>query len=269
MAVYYISTTGSDSTGVGSSGNPWATPSKAHTAAASGDTIYCSPGTYIPALSTTTKNLTWSYITALRDVIWNGSGSNFDQKSNSVYTGIVFANYAAGGSVVWYQDSGSLKTTTFNNCEFRGGTVVANPGNYFYSQYDQWNITFNNCILNDIHGNAANSVIYTTTNGFATFTNCTFYFSTGGSSRLLAIGTYWGASTLKNCIFDNESGADVPFHNGNTGSISGGGNITKGTISNIAGITTTATTDNLFVSPGNNDFHLRQTTTIIDTGVVV
>lgn len=47
MAIWYISTTGNDTTGTGSKAAPFATPKKAVTAAANGDTIYFLPGTYV------------------------------------------------------------------------------------------------------------------------------------------------------------------------------------------------------------------------------
>jgi hypothetical protein len=51
MAEYYVATTGSDSTGDGSEGNPWATPGYAQSQIASGDSVGIQPGTY-----TTTTN---------------------------------------------------------------------------------------------------------------------------------------------------------------------------------------------------------------------
>jgi hypothetical protein len=41
MATYYVATTGNDTTGDGSSGNPWATPGKgAASATSAGDIVY-------------------------------------------------------------------------------------------------------------------------------------------------------------------------------------------------------------------------------------
>ena len=52
MADIYVATTGNDSTGTGSSGNPYATPGKAASVAAAGDTIYLKYGTYTLTTST-------------------------------------------------------------------------------------------------------------------------------------------------------------------------------------------------------------------------
>ncbi len=45
-ATYYVSTTGSDTTGIGSSGNPWATFSKGISSMSGGDTLIAKSGTY-------------------------------------------------------------------------------------------------------------------------------------------------------------------------------------------------------------------------------
>ena len=60
MATYYISTTGNDSTGDGSTGNRWATLTKAVTSCANGDTIVIGDGVYNEAAAVipTKKNLT-------------------------------------------------------------------------------------------------------------------------------------------------------------------------------------------------------------------
>ena len=52
MATIYVATTGNDSTGDGSVGNPYASPGKAASVAGSGDTIYVKSGTYTLTTST-------------------------------------------------------------------------------------------------------------------------------------------------------------------------------------------------------------------------
>lgn len=47
---YYVSNGGNDTTGDGSSGNPWATLSKAYTSIATNSIILCQPGRYAPVL---------------------------------------------------------------------------------------------------------------------------------------------------------------------------------------------------------------------------
>jgi hypothetical protein len=55
VADRYVATTGNDTTGDGSSGNPYATPGKAMSVAGAGDTIYVKAGTY--TLTTATINV--------------------------------------------------------------------------------------------------------------------------------------------------------------------------------------------------------------------
>ena len=68
MATYYIAPTGNDSTGTGSSGSPWKTMDRAHTAMSSGDTCILKNGTYLLAsgqgiagngFGVTKANTTW------------------------------------------------------------------------------------------------------------------------------------------------------------------------------------------------------------------
>lgn len=54
---YYVRTTGNDTTGDGSSGNPWATLAKAVTTAASGSRIDIGAGVFAPAAAINNKNL--------------------------------------------------------------------------------------------------------------------------------------------------------------------------------------------------------------------
>ena len=82
MATYYINAdTGNDSTGDGSSGSPWLLLSKAHTEAASGDTIICqdSTATYAFTNQIFTKDLT------VEGEQVDASGAVFDGNNAEVY----------------------------------------------------------------------------------------------------------------------------------------------------------------------------------------
>jgi hypothetical protein len=61
MADIYVATTGSDSTGTGTSGNPYATPGKAGAVHAGGDRILIKAGTY--NISVNTSNVAGGYLT--------------------------------------------------------------------------------------------------------------------------------------------------------------------------------------------------------------
>ena len=74
MATYYVSTTGNDSTGDGSSGNPYATPGKASgVASASGDVIALKSGTY--TVTTATANVAGGVVSLQAGVSLVGYGA--------------------------------------------------------------------------------------------------------------------------------------------------------------------------------------------------
>lgn len=60
MADIYVATTGNDTTGTGSSGNPYATPGKAASVAAANDTVYIKSGTYTNSVNT--ANVSGGYV---------------------------------------------------------------------------------------------------------------------------------------------------------------------------------------------------------------
>lgn len=62
-STYYVSTTGSDLSGDGSSGNPWATCGKAATIAVAGDTVKVATGLYAERITTTTSGTAGNPIT--------------------------------------------------------------------------------------------------------------------------------------------------------------------------------------------------------------
>ena len=59
MATYYVAGSGNDSTGNGSSGNPWRSLGKGHQQAGPGDTVIVRNGTYEEQLVITKANMTW------------------------------------------------------------------------------------------------------------------------------------------------------------------------------------------------------------------
>jgi hypothetical protein len=73
VADIYVTTTGNDTTGDGSSGNPYATPGKAMGVAASGDTVYVKTGTY--ALTNSTANTAGGPVDVLAGVRLEGYGT--------------------------------------------------------------------------------------------------------------------------------------------------------------------------------------------------
>jgi hypothetical protein len=84
MAIYYISATGSDTTGSGTSGSPYQTVEKCLTVATNGDTIKAMSGTYsVTSTINVTKQVTITSNTGVKtDVIFSGTTIFNIQNSN-------------------------------------------------------------------------------------------------------------------------------------------------------------------------------------------
>ena len=134
---YYIATTGSDSTGTGSIGSPWATINGARTggagtAVAAGDLVYFRGGTY----TNTSGDRDWKYSTQYINI----DGTSSDYIVFAAYTGEtpIFASTADGASMSIEGDYIVLNGVTFStgsltliggahdvvqNCNFDGAPV--------------------------------------------------------------------------------------------------------------------------------------------------
>lgn len=102
---WWVATTGSNTTGDGSQGNPYATAQKAHDVGAAGDTINVAAGTYASTLAVTKNNITV-----------NGYGGM-----------PVFYGATAVGGAAWALDSGNVWKKT-------GVTMAAGTGSVITSQ---------------------------------------------------------------------------------------------------------------------------------------
>jgi len=130
MPTWYVETTGNDTTGDGSSGNPYLTLAKAETSASDGDTINVGSGTFEAAVShTLAKQI--AYVGA-------GSGSTILRGNNSarvIYlnstktkslTGFTIDGLSSGtvpGNLV--EGSGVNQATTFTDCSFTNGKTIS------------------------------------------------------------------------------------------------------------------------------------------------
>jgi len=88
-ADYYVSTTGSDSTGNGSSSNPWATIAFASTQIGPGSTVHVEAGTYTGSFSTNASGTSTAYVTYVSATKWGAklvatSGSTWSNSGNYV-----------------------------------------------------------------------------------------------------------------------------------------------------------------------------------------
>ena len=150
MATYYISGSGSDSSGNGSSGNPWRTLSKANTSCAAGDTILLRNGTYAAGQNITKANTTWRADTghtpvidggysAARFLSGTGTGQRIAHPADIVHgitlsalgvtlDGVVVQNIAGMGIVL------NHISTTVKNCKVfftYNSSIMSNNGDKF------------------------------------------------------------------------------------------------------------------------------------------
>lgn len=285
MADWYISPTGNDTTGNGSSGSPWLTLSKAYTGSSSGDTINVAAGTYTWGPNQTVSNRTIT-----------GAGA-----STTIFN--------AGGAYGFWQGSGTMN---ISNITFYNMDIATNPGNYGNpncqsnfaptgSSASAW--TFTNCIFDTLlvtgsyiglGGVFASANIqvggYGIEYGNSTFTISGSLFkgirrsaSAGGGSCIFSANC-----TVRNCTFYtsestyplvkiNDSGKTYVGLNNifyNTGSSFAFGTATQ-TYSDVCGVssppsgTGNITSDPLFTDVPNNIFRLRPTSPCRGTGITV
>lgn len=286
MATYYIATTGNDSTGAGTSGNPWLTISKAHTSASSGDTIICANGTYTMVSQTFTKSLTIQ-ATTNNSVTFNASSGNFSwtNATNNVtitITGINFTgNSSSATNILFVAWSTNGSTFTFTDCKFydlygpsdldNGGifSVTANssPGTFNFT-----NCLFYNLYCVDNTAGGGHAAIISGRRYTATFTNCTAYFNQSGTACFKNVAKSQSGTgnifTSKNCIWVANSGTMTILASVTSGSVTVTSTYTcqYGNWSTVTSGTGNTTSDPLFVDAANGNFNLRPNSPCLDTG---
>lgn len=281
MATYYIATTGNDTTGDGSSGNPWLTLSKAYTASAASDTIVLKNGTY-----------TWnSYIsfnpTTNRTIQGETAGSVIIDGSSTTVSAVALGRAGVTlsiSNIVW-QNGGIAAATVFDsngtltitNCVFKNLYAGGSSNSLFGATSAVVTLSFVNCLFNNIYSTASSSALVGMEGHNAsypksvTLTNCTIYLITGGASLLDYIFfsqyavTYF-TPTVKNCVIYNGTGGTVNYSN----SISNGACTYSCNylITSPPSGTGNITSDPLFVDAANANFKLRPTSPCIDTGTL-
>ncbi len=137
-AVYYISPTGSDSSGVGTSANPWATLTRAFTGMAGGDTLIIRNGTYIGTLNAISRNnhppygtsSAWTIVKAEYD-----GGAIFDGQRNLSmfnidYSGTSTNMYIQFEGILWKDGTSGVGISYGNYSKFlRCGNSDGSQGN--------------------------------------------------------------------------------------------------------------------------------------------
>ena len=282
MATYYIATTGNDTTGNGSSGNPWATISKAFTASTSGDTIICAAGTYTWSAQTfsSTRTITGAALSnGLPTTIFDGGGASVSSAarwacsggtitiSNVWFRNLTLAGDAFGIGGYSYQNATLIALTnvvfssiTFGgvNCGVLGGLNATTP------------FTLTNCLIYNISRAASyssNAIFCLYGAGSAavavTINNLTYYASS--SSYPIALFNHGSPNviTLKNSVMQSVS--SVAFGSGSSPTYTYSYSCANGFTSPPSG-SNNITSDPLFVDAAAGNFRLRPTSPCLNTG---
>lgn len=278
MSVFYISPAGNDTTGNGSSATPWATISKAHTSAASGDTIICKTGTIAWADQTFTKSLTIQ-------------GEARPVYSGSAWTGATLD--AGAGARLWII-SASV-TVTISDLIFRNATCVNNQTPLFRNSGAAAALSFTRCIFTSLTllSTSAQGGIYKSAanNNTYTFNTCVFYgntypadgifnnFSTTGIVAYFYNTIVYGANqifgnlnlapdhtiTAKNCIFQALSSTSFVVNASTWTFIYN----TTYNYTSVPSGSNNLTSDPLFVAPASGDFRLRPGSPCVNNGIAL
>lgn len=127
--IYYVATTGNDTTGNGSEENPYLTPAKAETVASDGDSVVLGAGVFEAA----------TYHTFTKAIEWVGAGLNqtflrgnnatrviyLNSNKTKTFDGICIDGLSSGTAPAYLvEGSGVDQLTTFFTCGFQNGKTT-------------------------------------------------------------------------------------------------------------------------------------------------
>jgi len=215
-ATIYIATTGNDTTGDGSVGNPYLTLNKALTVASDGDEISCAAGTYdddditFPA----TNNIT---------VTGNGIGSTIFDGDGDASSSERFMTISGSVTGVKIQD---LTIQDMDVSDHGAGIYLTTSGTITIED-----VVFDNCDLKSSGDKGAG--VYVSSSTTATIDRCLFKNNnTYNSSTSYGACIYTeGTTTIQNCLmYDNNTNYSSTLNSGMIHNVTGTVNIYNCTI---------------------------------------
>lgn len=274
MASFYISPTGNNSTGDGSSGNPWKTLNFAIGASADGDTVILKDGTYTNCITAACVSV-----------------SNRTIKAENTHKAIITQSFNTTILPIYgyFISVASTKTVTIQGIKFTdcvgseglsflrplyGGTIVVDyciferfsvpAGESFYI-FLGGPMTIKNCIFYEINLTGGVPIVLSNS-GTINFFNNTFYSST--QSYNYGIVSNSATFNIKNCIIQNASLTKTVYYNL-------GGTATNASYSCFRNITSPPTgtgiitSDPLFIDPRNYVLYLHPNSPCRGTGTAL
>ena len=276
---YLNASTGSDTTGDGSSGNPWLTVGKAHAEAADGDTVILqdSVATYTFADFAFTKGLT---LQGQQDdasgAVLDGASAarmwQFTQPFVYIIKNITSQNILGADPYAFYLGTANTEINfSFINCVFDNvagynAATYGMIGAHAIGVYGSF--AFTNCLVKN-QPHQGNVFRLHESGGVlsATMTGCTINYKLGGYAPTSVIWRYPTPLVAKNNIVSNYTGSTIYWQTDYS--------VTTATYCDFYNITSSPsgtgviTSDPLFIDGPNDDYRLRPTSPCIDTGVLV
>ncbi|WP_321423206.1 PKD domain-containing protein [uncultured Methanobacterium sp.] len=201
----YVSTTGNDVTGDGSSGNPFATIQYGTNCAVNGGTVHLASGTYTGTGNMgliITRNVTIVGENPASTILNGQKSSNFftvNSGVNVTIANLTLANGTAtnGGAI---SNNGILSA---NYCNFNGNTAN-NQGGAIYN-FNGATATFNGCnFINNIANISYGGALYNY-NCTATLYNCNFINNNANTWGGAICNAWNGTLNMINCAITNNS----------------------------------------------------------------
>lgn len=292
MATYYVATTGNDTTGNGSIGNPWATIDKARVSSGNGDTISIASGTYAMQTMSFTENrniIGADLVRGIPTTILDGGGSNYQWRttttnsiiniSNIYFKNNIWTTVPVGGifCIATQISPDRNLYLNFSNCWFEnvGYAPSFNKGIFVSGQNEMFgklNYTFHLCVFKNILGDTSSSRMFVGQGSgsgdsrlTAEITNCIFYQDISPSvCALFASSGNYTFLNIKNTSFysANASWSLGTWNANQVASYCSYYQTTGGSFTN------SINADPLFIDAPNGDFHLRPTSPCRGTGTL-